>query len=907
MTKLQQKNTLVLLKGASLEKQNEFIKAALNKSGLRDCSISFDPEKLQTHIDNTKTFGKGLIAYLEELDNQLDNLDIETDLKLLIMQRFSEIGSLVFPNTSSCYALVPSDLKKIDWDLLAKSHIKTFKNKNKSEFAKIEVMLTAFTNCKLEKTVSCLISLCLCSVLIQSLKKNQNALLVDNEGKFAEKGADFRPRIKASTWIDKLAHDLQGHLIGLCEIKVTKTTNFESYSRSLAVAVTEQLLENRLLAAYRTVSTQSNDNRYKTPGYFVWCGSNLLVFPKTMALPMLCNPNNWSINDNKGADDGGYLLSSLTNVSYQGYLDSKSHRSHNHHLLLKRINHVNNLQKVKFVVNDSMVNFYNKFKEELTNKEIVLLGDKWLKITPEMHEFFVLKYSFQGASSVGEMVNKKLISMRNTTMKTQEALKIAEFYSNKTIYWPAVQDFRGRIYRIGNLNIQLDSFVRSLVAFQSDATLIKRRKQSRKSLAQYNLLLKEVLVDASLVKKWDAIFGDRGTSKVKFDQLLFDNLIANKLSLIQIGQLQLIRQGAYDNVGVYYDASASAYQIMGVINADQALCEQTNVLKTSKQKNDIYNFFLKELKQNMHQFKVIHKIPSVGEQMNEYLQENFDRKLVKAIVMPLIYGKTSSGFSEDLAEFFKKKNLVTSKAALTALACDIINTLKQNVLFKKVNLFMRALRAIGGFLFEFNDFTIKGYYSDCSISYNKEEIEELRLYYKSKSLTKRYISQKINLSRPVISKDGKFVKSKTKSVNAFVANYVHFLDGTICHYVVENTLQNKSFKIGTIHDSFLISPNEAENLREQYKQGLIFVHKLHVYNMLYWLYQILSVFQKKVKGLDELIGQLEKLLNKDNAFEIDPEYNFKCIPKEGIIKALKLIKIKAEPNHKTRIAERSDR
>ena len=32
--------------------------------------------------------------------------------------------------------------------------------------------------------------------------------------------------------------------------------------------------------------------------------------------------------------------------------------------------------------------------------------------------------------------------------------------------------------------------------------------------------------------------------------------------------------GAYDKVGVFYDASASAYQIMGTINNDKKLCDK---------------------------------------------------------------------------------------------------------------------------------------------------------------------------------------------------------------------------------------------------------------------------------------------------------------------------------------------
>lgn len=53
-----------------------------------------------------------------------------------------------------------------------------------------------------------------------------------------------------------------------------------------------------------------------------------------------------------------------------------------------------------------------------------------------------------------------------------------------------------------------------------------------------------------------------------------DCILAEKLSFVQVGQLLLIRQGAYDKVGVYYDASASAYQIMGTINNDKKLCDK---------------------------------------------------------------------------------------------------------------------------------------------------------------------------------------------------------------------------------------------------------------------------------------------------------------------------------------------
>ena len=57
---------------------------------------------------------------------------------------------------------------------------------------------------------------------------------------------------------------------------------------------------------------------------------------------------------------------------------------------------------------------------------------------------------------------------------------------------------------------------------------------------------------------------------------------------------------------------------------------------------------------------------------------------------------------------------------------------------------MRALRAVGGFVFELC--SLLENYSDCSISYNKEEIEEIRLHHNTKSMPKsaqRNLSQKM--------------------------------------------------------------------------------------------------------------------------------------------------------------------
>lgn len=66
-------------------------------------------------------------------------------------------------------------------------------------------------------------------------------------------------------------------------------------------------------------------------------------------------------------------------------------------------------------------------------------------------------------------------------------------------------------------------------------------------------------------------FGDRQLFKVGFEQLLMQGLKDKSLSLIQVSQLLSIRAGEYDTVGVFYDASTSAYQIMSILCND-AFC-----------------------------------------------------------------------------------------------------------------------------------------------------------------------------------------------------------------------------------------------------------------------------------------------------------------------------------------------
>lgn len=868
-----------LLQGGSLEEYNSYLRKKLLERGI-EADLQFNLEELQQFINQKGTFGKGLIAYLKEFEKQLDQTTDDRDLKLYIFQIVSELGSLVFPNTSACYSIIPGDLKRVQWDERLQDFNNKIENKN-SDIKQIKSLLNIFLSKKYSETLACLVALCLCDVLVRSINKI-NSLLVDENGEFVGQEEAMRPRLKAATWVDRLAWNIRVHLQGLSSTKLTYDQKkiIDSYSLELSKQITQVLLHEQLFASYKTIqSAPLKDPKIKTAAYFAWAGSNLLALPKTLALPMVYPPNDWSINPNEGADNGGYLLSSLTNVSYQGYLDSKSSRIHDHRLHLKNITHLNNLQKVKFSINERMVEFYSKYQLELTNSERVLLSDKWINPDADLILEITSKWAkmFTKAGDVSNAIVKEQISRKNATLRNQEILKVADLYCNKIIYWPVVQDFRGRVYRIGHLNIQLDEFTRSLISFHSDKPFVNRKK-SKYTMAKFNLLLQEVLVKKDLIEKWDAVFGNRFINNEKFEQLLLDDILAEKLSLIQVGQLLLIRQGAYDKVGVFYDASASAYQIMGTINSDRQLCQLTNVIQPPDGiKQDIYTFFLnwlenkqysafdpsvkKNITDNLKQF-LLEKENQEKERYKQYFRNNFDRSLTKAIVMPLIYGKTSLGFAEDLKQFFAKGSLYPDNKLLIALASQILKLLKNDETFKKINNFMRMLRSIGHLLFDLDLFIIRGPYSDSFVVYHKEETERLRLYLKR---GKRYQSQQISINRIVKDQEGNPEKSKTKTINAFVANYVHFLDGVVCHYIIKHLEKDGTLALGTVHDCFFVKPEKAEILKNVYKEGLVLALVVHQYNLLHWLHDIMESLQvKEVSSVEMLLSIKRVLKNLEN-------------------------------------------
>lgn len=97
------------------------------------------------------------------------------------------------------------------------------------------------------------------------------------------------------------------------------------------------------------------------------------------------------------------------------------------------------------------------------SKGVLLLANDWINPTEEMlvevNKKWLNVHNIHKEQARDAAANE-LLGKKYETLRNQTALSTCVLYDNKVIYWPAFQDFRSRIYRIGHLNIQQNPFIR---------------------------------------------------------------------------------------------------------------------------------------------------------------------------------------------------------------------------------------------------------------------------------------------------------------------------------------------------------------------------------------------------------------------------------------------------------------
>lgn len=97
----------------------------------------------------------------------------------------------------------------------------------------------------------------------------------------------------------------------------------------------------------------------------------------------------------------------------------------------------------------------------------------------------------------------------------------------------------------------------------------------------------------------------------------------------------------YNRIPITQDASASAYQILSFFLLDETMAKRTNLIPSDDGKiQDIYSNILEELKEFM--------TVELENNLSTIVCEQLNRKIVKGIFMPIIYGKTIMSTASDI-------------------------------------------------------------------------------------------------------------------------------------------------------------------------------------------------------------------------------------------------------------------
>jgi DNA-directed RNA polymerase len=259
-----------------------------------------------------------------------------------------------------------------------------------------------------------------------------------------------------------------------------------------------------------------------------------------------------------------------------------------------------------------------------------------------------------------------------------------------------------------------------------------------------------------------------------------------------IANVLAIEEGETDplTIPVTQDASSSAYQIMSYLLLDESLAKQTNLIPSDNDKiNDLYLEILTDLKQFLQQ----------DEQFNTTIKniicDNMNRKLVKAIFMPIIYGKTSISISNDIQKHYS--NILTNKECylLASLCLKYIKHRYPNI----INL-MKLIKNIGWLSSAENN---PVYYSVPSFTtvqdYMVTKQAQIWIYDR---LQKKI--RKVTLRIPTLNRD------RRKTEVATFANFIHQKDAFIAMNVVINLITYAYAPIYTVHDNFITTASYCE-------------------------------------------------------------------------------------------------
>lgn len=554
----------------------------------------------------------------------------------------------------------------------------------------------------------------------------------------------------------------------------------------------------------------------------VVCDFELTLIPFKLNLPMICKPLEWEHISEKKPNlmirkpyllsdmVGGYLCCPSFEI-YNAVTPVSSFDQNRFRLLTSRnlsnfniqldelrykemCNILTGLQSQGFKINHKLLEFINQNRDILEREGLIL---------PEMLAHVNLKEAFdllrlhynrneliKGVMNLTNILKEFAIRVQNA--RYQEFLiRLASAYVSFVFYMPAVMDFRGRIYRSGVLHFHGPDIAKSLLVFaDTSPDGMNQSYQDIVATAAAFKYKKFHLYEEALI--W---YKENHSLMYASDESLiyFTKGASNPYQFLAKA---LSYDTNYMRVPISQDATASAYQIMSYFLLNEDMAMRTNLIPNPDGKiQDVYTYLLHDLKIFLQ-----HRLNDPFKM--EIINSKLDRKLIKTLFMPLIYGKTLNSMEKDISVQFGEL-LSRDDSYKLAKHCndfmkdkypDIIYFMK---LISSVSWFCSALdRAVD---YSIPYFTTKQDY----MSFAKEEIT----VYERATKKKRRVTLKI----PTMNRD------KRKTQAAACANFIHQKDAYIAMKVVESLLKEGA-PIYTVHDNFITTPTYVRMLPDIYTQ-----------------------------------------------------------------------------------------
>lgn len=459
------------------------------------------------------------------------------------------------------------------------------------------------------------------------------------------------------------------------------------------------------------------------------------------------------------------------------------------------------LQSVGFRIDLTVLEFLEKNRSQLI-KERLLSEPEYVGVNPDE---FVSEYVRSiSENMVGLNYNGLLHEFQVELQKARNeeiVLSMAKAYSGYDLYFPAFQDFRGRIYRTGIFNLHEGDLYRSLLLFKSS--------DSPKKLS-----LSEIppAIKVATAKRYDSSFNCDKSSIEWFDNWYsqhegkdIDSYILDTMKnakdpfQFMRKALLTLKGGYFEGEPVFMDASSSAYQIMAYLLLDTKIAESTNLINGDI-RYDLY-MVLKE--------QFIHYL-NEGNNLTPLIESLFTRNLVKRMFMPLTYGKTIKAIADDIHDVMNRyisyKTCMKLGKECHAFWCDrysgIANLLKLFGLIGSIRSSLgKSVKLTTPLFYSYQD-------------YRKFDKQSVWIYSNKKGREK---PTRHKISFNILTTERNVLKSKCSTF----ANFIHQKDALIAINTVKHFYKKyQENSMYTVHDCFVSNFQVSEKMADIYKNTL---------------------------------------------------------------------------------------